>query len=67
MSILSREPDGMNCYYGHLGNRRIDVMPVVLKRGPAFIAFVSGDEIGDFDTKAEAEAAAIQWSKEHPE
>lgn len=72
MSILSDRPDGVGYYYGFAPKdyRRIDV-----RKGPADLlwrAYVAGDRIGDaengvWETKAGAEAAALQWLADHPE
>jgi hypothetical protein len=71
MSILSGDPDGMGYYYGWLpgDNRQINVRKLhTIALNPKWHAYVGGVRVeGGWDSKEEAEAAAIKWAKEHPE
>jgi hypothetical protein len=68
-TILSREPDGFGYYYGFApgDHRQINV-----RRGPVDLlwrAFVGGVRVGDgetgvWNTKEEAEAAALAWAEQ---
>lgn len=64
-SILSEQPDGVGFHYGFAkpDMRRIDVRYEPIRR---WAAYVGGDNVGHFDSKGEAEAAAIAWVKAHP-
>ncbi len=74
MSILSERPDGAGYHYGfaHPDHRQINV-----RRGPVDLlwrAYVGGNRVGSvsdadggaWETKTQAEAAAIAWMKAHP-
>jgi hypothetical protein len=71
MSILSDRPDGVGYYYGFLegDGRQINVRELhTIALEPKWHAYVGGELIpGRWETKDEAEAAAIKWAKEHPE
>ncbi len=72
MSILSKQPDGMGFYYGFHGS---DPRQVNVRYGPEDLlwrAYVGGVRVGDaetgvFETKQEAEAAALKWMLENAE
>lgn len=72
-SILSKDPDGMGFHYGNLpgDTRQINVRYEGPKlpgaRFGAWVAYAGGIKIDLYGTKGEAEAAAIEWLKEHPE
>lgn len=59
-SILSKEPDGCGYHYGFMkgDHRQLNVR----HEGEYWVAYVGGDPIGDFDSKALAEAGAIKWA-----
>lgn len=68
MTILSKVPDGCGFFYGfHESDpRQINVRPgrssAEHNGWPLWIAYVGSDQIGDsFETKDEAEAAAIRF------
>jgi hypothetical protein len=71
MSILSEEPDHFGFFYGFVDDDHRQVN--VRREGeainePHWKAYVGGDRIeGNWQSKAEAEAAAIAWLKANPD
>lgn len=65
MSILSREMDGFHFYYGYYRNDRRQIN--VRQEGADWVAYVGGEPIGRYQSKAAAEAGAIQYIEANPE
>ncbi len=70
MSVLSDMADGAGFFYGFLpgDHRQLNVRLEVRPGRYCWIAYVGGVEVGDgFDTKAEAEAAAVAYARGNAE
>ena len=72
MSILSEREDGHGYFYGRMPD---DHRQINVRRGPVDLlwrAWVGGERVGDHETgvwesKGDAEAAAIEWLKSNPD
>lgn len=65
MSILSKDCDGLGFFWAYLGDdyRQINVR----LEHDGWVAYVHGDRIGVYTSKADAEDGAIAWIRANPQ